>query len=269
MSSNNLDPTRLRRAQARATRRFFLADRLAGATSGVEIAIEGQTAHRIRHVLRLQPGEHVILVGSGRAFEGRLEDTDGRVRIRLERELSAGQMQPPLTLYQGLIRLNRFEWLIEKGTELGVTAFVPMLTERTTVRATEIGAARLARWRRIAAQALEQSRGYAPPEIRSPLSFSQALAEAGKGCVLAWEGLGETPPLATLGELRDRAESGLSLFVGPEGGFSEAEIEQARSAGATLIGLGPRTLRAETAAIVGSALLLLGPGGGQKWDGRP
>lgn len=269
MSSNKPDPTRLSRADAQATRRFFLTDRLAGATTGLEIAIEGDTAHRITHVLRLQPGEHVILAGSGRAFEGRLEDTDGCVRVRLERELSAGQMQPALTLYQGLIRLNRFEWLIEKGTELGVSAFVPMLTERTAVRAAEIGAARLVRWRRIAAQAMEQSRGFAPPEIHPPISISQALAEAGEGCILAWEGLNETPSLAALGELRDRAESGLSLFVGPEGGFSETEIEQARSAGATLIGLGPRTLRAETAAIVGSALLLLGPGDGQKWAGRP
>lgn len=237
--------------------RFYLGDNQ-DFREGSEVELDAAAAHRIAHVLRLRAGQPISVFGCGREFRALLLADSPCVRVRLLEELPPLDCAAPhLTLYQGLIRPNRFEWLIEKGTELGVTGFVPVLTERTAVRAVEIGPARLERWRRIGIEATEQSGGRRPPSIATPVSFDRALALAGPALILAWEGSRTPPAPAERVRLRDAA-SDLSLLIGPEGGFSESEVARARYAGAVLIGLGPRTLRAETAAIVAAALLLLG-----------
>ena len=238
--------------------RFYVGESLAPLNPDDAIELRGRVAHRISTVLRLGRGAGVSVFGSGREFQAIIEAVGPSVHLRLQAELPPIASQTPqLTLYQGLIRPSRFEWVLEKGTELGIGAFVPTRTERTTVRAAEIGAGRRERWERIAIEATEQSGGRHPPSIAGPVRFDEALAKAGPEPVLAWEGLRRPPRAAERARLRDRT-GGLSLFVGPEGGFSEAEVATAREAGAVLIGLGPRTLRAETAAIAAATLLLLG-----------
>jgi 16S rRNA (uracil1498-N3)-methyltransferase len=203
-------------------------------------------------VLRMRPGQRLALFGDGREFECELVKTSRDVQVRLLEELPPEPPRPRLALYQALIRPNRFEWLIEKVTELGATAIVPIITERGAVRATEIGEARLERWRRIAIEATEQSGRRGVPSIAGPLGFAAALDGAEGRKVLAWEELRDSDAPRP-----DATAPQISLFVGPEGGWAKAEVERARKAGGVLIGLGPNILRAETAAIVATALLLL------------
>lgn len=240
-----------------AEHRFYLGDGpLAAAGSGDELQLSGDPAHRISRVLRLRASERIALFGDGREFEAVLTNAGRSPVVRLLEPAPPDERRPSLTLYQALIRPNRFEWLIEKGTEIGVTRFVPIVTERTAVRATEIGAARLERWRRIAVEATEQCGRRQPPSIAPPTDYASALAAAEGIRVFAWEGLrsgaeerADKPP----------AEPNVhySLFVGPEGGWTAGEAEAARAAGAVFLRLGPTILRAETAAIVAAALLLL------------
>jgi 16S rRNA (uracil1498-N3)-methyltransferase len=220
--------------------------------AGSETTLAGEQAHRIARVLRMQPGARLALFSEEREFECELVSLQPRVCVRLLEEVPAQSPQRELVLYQALIRPNRFEWLIEKLTELGVSAIVPLLSERTTVRPSEIGATRLERWRRIAVEAAEQCGRRRVPTIEAPVSFTAALTQA-RGCIVfAWEGMrgGETPAA-------DNEGGPIALFVGPEGGWSAAEADHARAAGARFAGLGPNLLRAETAAIVAAALLLL------------
>ncbi|MGI8554009.1 MAG: RsmE family RNA methyltransferase [Dehalococcoidia bacterium] len=240
-----------------AAHRLYIGDDILS-DSADEIVLRGANAHRIVHVLRLQQGAELSLIGNGRECMAVVTERGVPVRLRVLSELPPPEtLLPYLTLYPALIRLNRFEWLIEKATELGVSAFVPVIAERSTVRASEIGSARLERWRRIAIEAMEQSRGLQPPLIAEPIAFGSALEQARGTRVVAWEGLHEAPPAATLARVRAERPNTIALFIGPEGGFSEAEIGRATAIEATLIGLGPRLLRAETAALVASALLLL------------
>jgi 16S rRNA (uracil1498-N3)-methyltransferase len=247
-----------------AEHRFYAGEgALAQLGPGAELTLSGDAAHRIARVLRLRRGERVAIFGDGREFDCELLETGGRVRVLLVEELSPALQQPALTLYQALIRPNRFEWLIEKVTELGAGGIVPILSEHCAVRPAEIGASRLDRWRRIAVEAAEQCGRRTIPSIGEPIPYVEALQSAAGRLVFAWEGLSKSlQPGAIQGidshSSESRPGSAISLFIGPEGGWSDAEVEQARTAGATFIGLGPNILRAETAAIVAGTLLLLG-----------
>jgi len=231
--------------------RFYVADAALPAP-GAELSLTGEVAHRITRVLRMRRGEPLALFARGQELECELIEAGSPARVRVLAELPPEPQRIELNLYQALIRLNRFEWLIEKVTEIGVTAIVPIITERATVRANEVGATRLERWRRIAIEASEQSGRRSVPSIATPVSYAAALSSA-TGCkVFAWEGLRR--PAGTRIQPDPR---GLSLFIGPEGGWSDEEVERARAAGAAFMALGRNTLRSETAAIAAATLLLL------------
>jgi len=239
-----------------AAHRFYVGEGgLAGLAEGAEIALSGEIAHRMGHVLRMRSGENVRLFADGREFETELVRVGETVRGRLLGELAPEPARVRLTLYQALIRPNRFEWLIEKGTEVGVTRFVPLLTEHTSRPDGMIGATRFERWARIAVEASEQCGRRLPPFISKPLEYRKSLAQASGVRVFTWEGLRS----GTGGDELKRADGivDYSLFVGPEGGWSADEVEAARAVGVVFLGLGPTLLRAETAAIAAAALLLL------------
>ena len=151
-----------------------------------------------------------------------------------------------LVLYQSLIRPQRFELVLEKGTELGVSRFV-----------------RLQRWRRIVTEAAEQSGRGRVPAIDPPSLFEDAVRSAPGLLLLPWEGERSRSLRSYLRSLGDRPLAA-SLFIGPEGGFAEDEVRLAREAGCVPISLGPRILRSETAGIVAAALVMheLGEMGG-------
>ena len=237
-------------------RRFFVP---AEALTGEEVRLTGDLARRLGRVLRLQPGDVVLLLdGSGFEYETRLERLDDRSAFGrvLERRPGPPEPQVRLVLYQSLVKGERFDWVLEKGTELGVAAFVPLLAGRAVRRTSGEGTARLDRWRRVVREAAEQCGRSVLPDLSPPRWLAEALQAAPGLKILPYEretahGLREALP-----PLREEPLPAVSLFIGPEGGFSEEEVSLARAAGAVTVSLGPRILRSETAGIVAAAAVM-------------
>jgi 16S rRNA (uracil1498-N3)-methyltransferase len=241
------------------TRRFYVEP---GVLSASTVVLDGSVAHRLSSVLRLRPGEEVVL------FDGTGEDVTARLDAVSPKRIAAtvvgrapGAPEPKtsVTLYQCVTKGERFDWLVEKATELGVSRIVPLLAARSVVR-TAAGGNRLERWRRIAVEAAEQCGRSAVPAVGDPEAFSQAIASAVGVCLLPYEAAGEMAPSVQTA-LNDRidelfATGAVSIFIGPEGGFEDAEVRAAVDGGATVVTLGNRVLRAETAGMVATALVM-------------
>ena len=243
-------------------RRFFVPS---GCVRGGEVSLGAEFAHRLGRVLRLRPGDRVVLSdGAGREYEAELTALSARGvtgRVVGERPVLP-EPAVELALYQALIRANRFELVLEKGTEVGVSRFVPVVSGRSQVRP-ERDPGRADRWRRLVVEAAEQCGRGRPPAVDPPLPFAEALAGAPGLLLIPWEGERSRGLGAFLPGLPERPRT-VSLFIGPEGGFDPAEVELARGRGAALVSLGPRVLRSETAGIVAAALVMheLGEMGG-------
>jgi 16S rRNA (uracil1498-N3)-methyltransferase len=271
------------------TYRFFVD---ADALHGRELVIENaELAHQLGAVLRLRPGERMLLLdNSGWQYVVALNSLTGdRVTGTVERkELAGGEPRTKLTLYVALLRSERFEWVLQKGTELGVSAFVPVICERSTIAdADELSERKLERWRRIVREAAEQSRRGKLPRLASALFFPAACEQAARRsqALLLWEGAGVSAMRRVLRGLSASTASGesniedrgsrstgresaildprsstqpfsIALFSGPEGGFSAGEFETASRYGIIPVTLGPRTLRAETAPVVAASAIL-------------
>lgn len=235
-------------------RRFFVPP---GLLADRKVNLPPELARRLATVLRLKRGEHLVLAdGAGRDYEVELTAVSPRAATAV---LVAGCPSPPepsleLVLYQSLVRPQRFEFVLEKGTELGVSRFVPLMSSRAQVR-TEGGTQRAARWRRIIIEAAEQSGRGRVPAIDPPSLFEDAVRSAPGLRLLPWEGERSQGLRSYLRSLADRPLAA-SLFIGPEGGFAEDEVRLAREAGCVPISLGPRILRSETAGIVVAALVM-------------
>jgi 16S rRNA (uracil1498-N3)-methyltransferase len=231
--------------------RFFLPpDLLAGVEVGGSFVFPGEQSRQIRLVLRLPEGTVVeVCDGSGRCYEAAITYL-GKNRIggRILKTMPAstpprGEPAGDIILCQALLRQDRFEWVLQKGTELGVTHFQPMLTQRTVRR--EVGAALWQRWQRIVREAAEQSGRTRLPALAAPLSFDAVLATGRGAMVLPTPGAAQTVAV-----LPGMVRWPVTLVIGPEGGFAPDEIARAQQRGIEPIGLGPRILRAETAAVV-------------------
>ena len=237
-------------------RRFFVPP---GSLRARNVTLGADLAHRLGRVLRLKRGDRVLLSeGGAREYEVQLTGVSPYAItgvVLAEREAQA-EPEVSLVLYQSLIRANRFDLVLEKGAEIGVARFVPMITARSLVQGDgEPAAARGERWRRIVIEAAEQSGRGRPPRIESPLPFEEAVRQARGVKVMPYEGERARSMGAYLRGLSRRPDI-VSLFIGPEGGFEDSEVDLAREAGAELVSLGPRILRSETAGIVASALVL-------------
>jgi 16S rRNA (uracil1498-N3)-methyltransferase len=158
-------------------------------------------------------------------------------------EVLEGYEEVGLSLYQAVPKGGRMDLVVEKATEVGATKIVPLLTERGLVRP---GDAKVGRWRRVAKAAARQSLRMVVPDVAQPVSFSEAVRGAGGEGVL----LHNEPDLAPLEAV---VSAPASLFVGPEGGWSEEELQAAEEAGLVLAQLGPYRLRSETAGVVAAA----------------
>lgn len=221
--------------------RFYVPD-----AAGERVKPGRAQLHQLRHVLRLRDGDQVaVFDGRGQEWLAQLAGDALELLNPVDRCV---EPQTQLTLYQATIKPARFEMVLQKGTELGVSRFVPFTAERS-------GAAgeRAVRWRAIAVEAAEQSGRQVVPEIAPVLSFEEAIADATSRGVpfMPWEGA-DRPKLSSV----HRPCRQLALLIGPEGGFTESEVERARARGAVTVSLGRRILRSETAAIVAAALLL-------------
>ena len=232
--------------------RFYVTEQLIGG----DVRLPEHIARQVRTVLRMKPGDRLALFdGSGGEWVGELVDAGRGVTARLV-ERRDGAAGPPrrVTLCQALLKGERMEWVLQKGTELGVAAFQPLVTERAVVRRSEVPE----RWRRIVVEAAEQCGRTDLPALRAPVRLAAALAEPGAH-VFCWEGERVQSLWGSLARTGPDARDALTLYVGPEGGFSEQEACLARERGARVVSLGPLILRAETAAVAATAVALLAP----------
>lgn len=222
------------------------------------ILLDRAQRHYLCNVLRMRPGDSLVAVlPDGREALARLEAAGARVV-----QVQPGQPPPRvrILLYAALTKHKRFEWMIEKVTEVGAAEILPVLTSRAVVRPrAERLPAQIARWNDIAEQAGRQCHSPSVPPVTAPLGFPEALAhwqaQGIPGIIFVLPAPPAPPPLRQV--LSDLGEvPAVALFVGPEGDFSPAEVQQALTAGLRPASLGPRVLRAETAALVGTAICL-------------
>lgn len=247
--------------------RFFVSPKTLAA---IPVVLRGEQAHQINRVLRMEPGDPVVLLDNhGAAYDVVLESSgkdEARFRIVGRRE-TVGEPATHITLYQAVLKGERFDWALQKGTEVGVSRFVPLICERNVVGDMRAIEGRRVRWERILREAAEQSGRDRIPELAPAQLFQTAIqpAPADPGAplrLIPWEGERATGLRQALAGCSATAccnfKSGgrIELFVGPEGGFTDGEIDSARRCGVQPITLGPRILRAETAGPVAAALIL-------------
>ena len=211
---------------------------------GGAVALPDNEARHVFKVLRARAGDLVEVVGDG----GRLllAEVSGGREVTVIDELEAGFEEVAVTLYQAVPKGGRMDLVIEKATEVGATRIVPLLTEHGEVNPRE---GKLDRWRRVAEAAARQSLRLRVPEVPKPVSFREALREAGSTGVLLHNG-----PEA--GDFEAAVGAGTCVFVGPEGGWGEGELAEAREASIPVAGLGPYRLRSETAGVIAVARAL-------------
>ena len=230
-------------------RRRFIADEV----SGDRAALIGEHADHLVRVLRARVGQDFDIATGSVVRRGRISFvSDARVEFELGEEISRAR-QAEITLVLAVFKFDRMEWAIEKCTELGVARIVPIIARRTDAHLAAASAKRVERWQRIARQAAEQSRRAAPAEIARPIKIAEALDMPASLRIVLAESEEQTL-------LRDvvkpqTAADGIVLAVGPEGGWSEGELQSFRQSGWTSASLGNTILRAETAAIAATAVV--------------
>jgi 16S rRNA (uracil1498-N3)-methyltransferase len=228
--------------------RFFVAP---DALRGDPVEIAGEVVHHLRTVLRLAPGAELLLLdGEGHCCRARLTAV-GRERATatVTARWHETENPCPLRLLQALPKGDKFDLVLQKGTELGVTVFQPLISERTTIRP---AATRPERWQRIVGEAARQSRRPLLPRLEPPRPLEDALQAVAEPLRLAlWEE--GARPLREL--LPASPPAGLAVLVGPEGGLAAKEVEAAERAGFVPVHLGPRILRTETTGLAVAAIV--------------
>lgn len=221
------------------------------------ITMSGEQAHQVSRVLRLKAGDQIeVLDNAGWEYEVRLMAVS-RYQVTgsiIERREAQGEPAVHLSLYMSLLKRDKFEWVLQKGTEVGVSRFVPLVTQRSLVQDIDIKQSKFDRWQKIIQEAAEQSRRGRIPVLGQPIRFAAAMAEVNTAVALIpWE---EATEMIIRQALAGKAPESIALFIGPEGGFTAEEVRQAADKGIVAVTLGKRILRAETAAVVAAALTL-------------
>ena len=222
-------------------------------------------AHQIRNVLRMEVGQHIVVLDNeGWEYELKLAYIERKQVIGkiVEKRPSPHEPRTHITLYQSLMKRDKFEFVLQKATEIGVSRIVPVISQRSIVQtASNLKPNKRDRWQRILTEAAEQSQRGRIPELASPLKFSEAISQSPNLSLtlIAYENDGVSVKTAV--SLLTPRPSPLSpptiaIFIGPEGGYHPSEIQLAQQHGATIITLGNRILRAETAALLAPALIL-------------
>ena len=221
------------------------------------VTITGEPLRQISYVLRLKPLDHIIVLdNSGWEFEVEIEritkqQAKGKV---INKKPGQGEPHIKITLYQALLKSDKFELVLQKGVELGVTAFVPFVSERCVAR--KESAVKIERWRKIIQEAAEQSERLILPVLQPLISFEEACRSVKQPALLLWEEEKSVSLKQTLQNPPFKSTANLSLFVGPEGGFPASEKELAKKHGIAIASLGKRILRAETAGLAAISAIL-------------
>jgi 16S rRNA (uracil1498-N3)-methyltransferase len=217
-------------------------------------------AHQLRDVLRMRANDEILVLdNAGNEYRVRLNQI-ARDKVQgeiVEQRAATGEPHTQIILYQALLKADKFEWVLQKGTEIGIAAFAPVVSERSVQ---EVGKNKFARWSQIVTEAAEQAgRGKIPPlYAHQPLPHALQAAKLHGGLALIpWE---QETSVDLRTALETRNADVIHLFIGPEGGFSEQEVEIARKKQAQSVTLGPRILRAETAGLVTASAIFFARG---------
>jgi 16S rRNA (uracil1498-N3)-methyltransferase len=238
--------------------RYFVSTQQITAES---IQITGNDVHHLKNVMRARVGDQVICCdGQGTDYFVEIQQIHSQYilcRI-LQRLPSQGEPKTEIILAQSLPKGDKFEMILQKGTEIGAVSFLPFISKRTVVKLDQKKSAKkVERWQRIVKEAAEQAHRGRIPDLVAPRSWQELLTEIKNVdlALIAYEKGGQP-----LQRLLIPSVSRILLIVGPEGGFTEQEIAEATAMGAHALTLGPRILRTETAPLVALSCLLFAKG---------
>ena len=233
------------------TRRRFIADEVEGDRAAL---LGGHAAH-LSKVLRAQIGQQFDIAANSSVRRGEITGiTNERVDFLLGEAVANAATQREVTLLLSIFRFDRMEWAIEKATELGVAHIVPVIARRTEPHLASAADKRVERWRRIAREASQQSRRSAEPVVSDPLKLKDILASTQDFRILLSEH--ESPARTSLKQLVNDHHEPLTLAIGPEGGWTDEELELFQQNSWQFASLGSTILRAETAVIAALALAI-------------
>jgi 16S rRNA (uracil1498-N3)-methyltransferase len=241
-----------------ARRRFFAPP---GAFNRDHVHLDSDEARYLREVLRLKAGDQVFVFnGVGKEFQCTVEEArrDSSL-LKIVTEIEPGSPESPLrlTLAIALLKGEKFDLVVQKATELGVTAITPVTTKLADIRIRDQSDARkrVTRWQRIALEAAKQSGRAVIPEVGQPVAFADCISDAPPASIRLMFSEREGGPLPGAVDTDTNPVESVTALVGSEGGWTDEEIVSARDAGWKIVTLAGRTLRAETAAITVTALL--------------
>jgi 16S rRNA (uracil1498-N3)-methyltransferase len=236
-------------------RRRFFVDRFEGASA----IVRGDTAEHLGRVLRAEPGQLYELSDGERVWLARVERVgllkrgDNRVEFSLLEPIEAREPALHLHLLIALVKFDRFEWCLEKATELGVNEITPLIAARTDKVLVAAATKRHARWERIVLESAQQSRRLRPPRIAAAVALDKAYQGSRAECKILLSERSDAPPIHDV--LRDVNATSAEISIGPEGGWTDSELAAARAAGFTEASLGEMILRTETAVLASLAIL--------------
>jgi 16S rRNA (uracil1498-N3)-methyltransferase len=230
-----------------ARRRFFV-DEIRGGSA----ELRGEEARHLTRVLRVEPGQRFELSDNRHAYLAEIEEARGeRVVFRIVETLPTAASPVSVTLCASIVKFDRFEWIIEKATELGVDRILPVDAARSEKGLFDASRKRSERWQRIARESSQQSRRVRIPEILPAVRFAQCLAQGAAHRYFLDEAV--APPL--LSEIPAERADSVALLIGPEGGWVDTERQLAIASHWQPVSLGPLVLRAETAACAALAIV--------------
>lgn len=228
------------------TRRRWIADRV----EGDRAYLLDNNANHLFRVLRAQAGQQYDVVADGVARLGTITfASSNKVEFHLGEEVLSEAL-PEISVYLSIFKFDHMEWAMEKLTELGVTRIVPMVAARTSHHLIKAAEARVERWRKIAKEASQQARRVSPPEIAEAVKLEKAMAEAIGARIM----LSEVEESVSLKLALAGIRPPLAMAFGPEGGWTEEEVQLFKDHGWLSATLGHTILRAETAAIAAVAV---------------
>ncbi len=236
-------------------RRRFFVDRFEAESA----TLRGDAAEHLGRVLRAESGQLYELSDGNSVWLGRVEHIalskrgGSRIEFSLVEHVPAREAWLHLNLLISIVKFNRFEWCLEKATELGVTEIIPLAAARTDRALVAAAAKRRERWEKIVVESAEQSRRLRPPVMRAPVRPAHAFADSNAGVRILLSERRDAKPVRTA--LRGAKGTSAALAIGPEGGWSDDELAAARAQGYIETSLGENILRTETAVIAGLSLV--------------
>lgn len=230
-------------------RRFFVEK-----FTGNSAIVEGDTAHHLGHVLRAQKGQLYELSDGSAAWLGRIETVSRhRVEFTLVEQLASPRLSVEIILLLSIVKFDAFEWALEKATELGVRRIVPLAATRTERGLVTAAKKRAERWNKILVESSQQSRRLHVPILENVRLPDDAFFDEVDGLRLLLSERSDAPPLHSV--LGNKTNKSAVVAIGPEGGWTDRELEVGRQAVFSEASLGPLILRTETAVISAISIL--------------